>query len=133
MAIAFLSFFLPFIIAQNGLAKTPSNDDYDAQIRKEMLSISKQLGVTCVYCHSLADFRSNKIPAYNIAKEHMRVVRWINSPEGWNKKPEVSCMTCHHGQAKLDISKPTLGPQKSSHKGPSGHGDSAHQESPGNK
>lgn len=90
-----------------GWARTPkksaASKDPDLRIHEEMQVISRQLGVTCTYCHDPANFRSASLKEFGIAKEHMRVVNYINSEKGWNQKPRIDCFTCHRGNAKIDL------------------------------
>ncbi len=88
--------------------------DKDLARREEMLVMSRQLGVTCNHCHDPANFRDGKLKNFQIAKEHMRVVEFINSAKGWNSKPKVDCYTCHKGSAKFDYKEKLIEPESHS-------------------
>lgn len=88
--------------------------DKDLARREEMLVMSRQLGVTCNHCHDPANFRDGKLKNFQIAKEHMRVVEFINSPKGWSSKPKVDCYTCHKGSAKFEYKEKLIEPESHS-------------------
>lgn len=73
----------------------------EEQIRQEMLSISKQLGVTCTECHTLKNFASPEKPNFKISLDHMKLVQMMKE-QGFDgkKNPEASCYMCHRGQLK---------------------------------
>lgn len=83
--------------------------DPDLKMREEMVSISRQLGVTCTHCHNPANFRSAEKKTFGIAKEHMKLVRVINGPHGLGGKPKIDCYACHRGEARYVYQEPKGG------------------------
>lgn len=81
-------------------AEKPLASDADIKTRDEMVVMARQIGVTCTYCHNLNDFRSSEKKTFQVAKEHMRIVKTLNSSQGFNGKPKIDCYTCHRGEAK---------------------------------
>ncbi len=91
---------LLLFIAEGRLEALPEADS-DLIVREQMLQISKELGVTCTFCHNSENFKDAKNKNYNIARDHFRVLRMLNSEQGLNDKPKVSCYVCHQGKAKF--------------------------------
>lgn len=77
--------------------------DEDLAVRENMVSISRQLGVTCTYCHDINNFKFDKKETYAIAREHIRITTLLNE-QGFKGKPRVSCNLCHRGHAKISSS-----------------------------
>ncbi len=105
----FLSFLTIILVS---LAYTPSfsapkKEDPDLATREYMLKISRQLGVTCNYCHNVKNFKDTNLPAWKISKEHMKVVHLLNT-EGFtsSKAPKADCYMCHQGKAKYQYTEP---------------------------
>jgi len=80
------------------VAKMMTKED---QIRDQMISISKQLGVTCTECHNVKNFTEDTKVSFKVAREHMRITALLkaNGFDG-KKEPEASCMMCHQGKLK---------------------------------
>jgi hypothetical protein len=94
---------LPILLAAGlSLAAKAVDPDPDLVGREAMVQISKQLGVTCAYCHNPQNFRDGHMKTFQIAKEHMRVTATLNGPQGFNGKPKVDCYVCHQGKATVD-------------------------------
>lgn len=73
----------------------------EEQIRQEMLTISKQLGVTCGECHNLKNFASDEKPSFKVSLDHMKLVDLMRERGMDGKRgPEASCYMCHQGQLK---------------------------------
>jgi hypothetical protein len=84
------------------LAKTPSNIKTEEEIiRENMLSISRQLGVTCNTCHISENFKSDQKIEFKIAKEHIKITQLLID-SGFNGKngPHATCYMCHRGELK---------------------------------
>ncbi len=95
----------------------PKNTDED-QLERIMNGYSKQLGVTCSYCHPdtkpdifprRVDFASEEKPEKQIARKMMRMTDKINKKYfGYKNKYDfeslktsvISCNTCHRGLKK---------------------------------
>ena len=97
-------FIIMLILSPNGhtesASKMKTNED---QIRKEMIVVSRQLGVTCTECHNVQNFRSDEKKNFKIAKDHMRIVETLrgNGFDG-KKGPEATCYMCHQGDLHPD-------------------------------
>jgi hypothetical protein len=93
----------------------------EEQMERIMYKYTKQLGVTCVFCHTETkpgitpvrmDFASDEIPQKITARNMMRMTDKINRKyfgykndygfNSLNNKTGISCTTCHRG-----ISKPS--------------------------
>lgn len=85
----------------------PKKEDPDLVMREYMLKISRQLGVTCNYCHNIKNFKDESMPTWKISKEHMKVVHLLNT-EGFNssRTPKADCYMCHQGKAKYQYQEP---------------------------
>ncbi len=90
------------LLSANSVLEAKSELDPELKLRGQMVQVSKDLGVTCTFCHSAENFKDSKMANFAIAREHFRVVRILNSEQGFNGKPQVSCYTCHQGRAKFD-------------------------------
>jgi hypothetical protein len=70
------------------------------EIKKYMKELAKSLGVQCDHCHDTDDM-SKDTPKKERAREMMTMVNDINTAHfKGEKKPRVSCMTCHNGSIK---------------------------------
>lgn len=72
------------------------------EVRKQMLQISKDLGVTCTYCHNVKNWKEDSKPEWKIASEHIKLMDSIRtfSMNGKDKPTETGCFMCHRGEAK---------------------------------
>ena len=80
------------------LPKTMAKD----QVKAVMKRISRDLGVECDHCHDVPDMASDKNEHKKLAREMLRMTaelnaKWINKLA---PKAEVTCNTCHRGEAK---------------------------------
>ena len=96
------------------LPKDISEDD----LHNVMKTFSKSLGVRCNYCHVSQevpgqehpkfDFPADDKPEKNIAREMMKMTEAINTGYlakiGDNKFERITCVTCHNGKPKPNIS-----------------------------
>lgn len=100
--IAALALFIAalFSIPPDSQARSKTKDP-DLKKRQEMVVISRQLGVTCTYCHDVKNFRKGNMQTYKTALDHMRITRMLNK-EGFHGKVKVDCYFCHRGTAKFD-------------------------------
>ncbi len=76
--------------------------DQEIQTRDYMIEVSRQLGVTCNYCHDVKNFRSSEMKAWKKSKEHMRIVELLNH-KGFTNGPKADCYLCHRGKAVPDF------------------------------
>ena len=93
----------------------------EEQMERIMYKYTRQLGVTCIFCHPQTkpgitpiriDFATDDLPQKNTAREMMRMTNKINrkyfgyvndySFNSLNNKTGITCTTCHRG-----ISKPS--------------------------
>ena len=90
-------FFAPKGHSQSA-AKIKSHDEI---IREQMIEISRQLSVTCTECHRVDNFKDNKKPSFQTAKEHMEIVLLLRA-KGFDGKsgPLATCYMCHRGALK---------------------------------
>jgi hypothetical protein len=74
----------------------------EEEVRKQMLQISKELGVTCAYCHNVQNWKDNQKIQWKISAEHIKLVEAIRpyTMNGKDKITEVGCYLCHRGEAK---------------------------------
>jgi hypothetical protein len=71
-----------------------------AQIKKDMKTVSKSLGVQCDHCHELEQLDKDT-PHKEQARVMMKMVASINdSLKKGGFKDQVTCMTCHQGKEK---------------------------------
>jgi hypothetical protein len=96
------------LIAQKSHAQTAKKiKSTEEQIRDSMVTISRQLGITCTYCHNTDDFKNSDKPFFKIAKEHMRLTQiLIDSGMDGKSGPKADCYMCHRGQSKPDFKEP---------------------------
>jgi Photosynthetic reaction centre cytochrome C subunit len=66
---------------------------------------SKELGITCSYCHNVNNWASDSISAKNIARGMWNMRVRINQEilpaitgRDYQNDPAVSCITCHRGK-----------------------------------
>jgi hypothetical protein len=107
VAVPFIIVML-LLVAQEGHAQTAkkikSNED---QIRESMIVISRQLGITCTYCHSTEDFKKDDKPLFKVAREHMKLTQiLIDSGMDGKSGPKADCYMCHRGVSKPDYKEP---------------------------
>ena len=63
-----------------------------------MLGVRAALGVECTYCHTPHNWPSDGVPNKLKARTHLQMVDFIRQ-DYFEKKPMVSCWTCHRGHA----------------------------------
>lgn len=66
-------------------------------------TVASELGVKCNFCHNITDYSSDEKENKIVAREMMKMVKYINSN---TLKPlklhEISCWNCHRGKAELE-------------------------------
>lgn len=79
----------------------------EEEMREVMRVWSRQLGVTCLTCHDTSNFRSDKLAAFKVGKEHMKITQTLidNGMDG-KKSPKADCFMCHRGKLKPDYKEP---------------------------
>ena len=63
-----------------------------------MLQNRTSLGVDCTYCHTPGNWPSDGVPNKLKARTHFQMVAYLRD-EHFDKKPMVTCWTCHRGHA----------------------------------
>jgi hypothetical protein len=96
-----LLWVLPVGASKRTVRRPGPTADQELKIRENMVNISRQLGVTCNYCHDVKNFRNSSLKTWKTAKDHIRIVDLLNS-KGFTKGPRVDCYLCHRGQAVPD-------------------------------
>lgn len=71
--------------------------------RDQMITISRQLGVTCTHCHDTKNYRDASKRTHQIAKAHMEMVDMINEKYKQSFSEKVDCYMCHKGVVKPDF------------------------------
>ena len=66
---------------------------------------SKELGITCSYCHVTGRWESDSLPTKDIARGMYNMRQQINGEilpkitgKDYFKNPKVTCITCHRGE-----------------------------------
>lgn len=95
-------FVLCLILTPGSALAGPSSE---AEVRQSMVDMSRQLGVTCVYCHKMENFKNGDKEAFKIAESHMKIVADLNSRR-LRGLPKVDCYMCHQGHAKAPYKEP---------------------------
>jgi hypothetical protein len=80
--------------------------DADLKLREQMVQMSKELGVTCAYCHNSENFKEAKNKNFKIALEHLKITNMLNSEKAFHGKPMITCYSCHQGHAQYQYSLP---------------------------
>jgi len=75
----------------------PPMSDEDVKTRERMVEWSRQLGVTCVYCHNVENFKSFEKKPMRTAQAHAEWVRLLNTQGAYKDAPKVDCYMCHRG------------------------------------
>src|SRR5690606_12523321 len=94
--------------------KVLSKNISDEELTKVMRGFNAALGVKCGYCHAPKsngekgmDFASDSNPKKNMAREMMKMTKKINKKhfkhEHQGLVKNISCETCHNGQAQPKI------------------------------
>ena len=74
------------------------------ETREKMMLWSRQLGVTCVYCHNLDNFKDDTKPTFKISLKHNNMNKILQEEifndrdKGNVLKVKVDCYMCHRGK-----------------------------------
>lgn len=100
IALTIIQFLSPIAQAETA-AKMKEKEDI---IRQNMLTITRQLGTTCVTCHNPENFKSDEKLPFKTAKYHIKVTQILidNGMNGKNNSPKADCYMCHRGQLHPD-------------------------------
>lgn len=79
----------------------------EEKIREEMITISRELGVTCTECHKVQNFKDDSKKTFKVSKEHMKLTQMLreNGFDG-KKGPQATCYMCHRGKLVPDFKEP---------------------------
>ncbi|WP_413558017.1 photosynthetic reaction center cytochrome c subunit family protein [Bdellovibrio sp. HCB209] len=79
----------------------------EEKIREEMVTISRELGVTCTECHNVQNFADDSKKSFKVSKEHMKLTQMLkdNGFDG-KKGPAATCFMCHRGKLMPDYKEP---------------------------
>jgi cytochrome c-type biogenesis protein CcmH/NrfF len=105
MTASVLTLFLCLFTALHAIAQTPSKlKSQEEQIREVMVTMSRQLGVTCTSCHNTDNFKSDKMDNFRLAREHMKLTQvLIDQGMDGKRGPKADCYMCHRGKLKPDF------------------------------
>lgn len=98
-----------YFLSSISLAQTPEKiKQTEEEIRKEMISISSQLGVTCTECHNVKNFKDDSKKSFKVSLKHLKMVELLklNGLSGNNSEPEASCFMCHKGKLHFKFKEP---------------------------
>lgn len=110
-ALVFLFSFLtiaPLAVCPLAQAESVSNFvKNEEKIREEMVTISRELGVTCSECHKVTNFSDNSKKTFKVGLDHMKLTQMLreNGMDG-KKGPTATCYMCHRGKLKPDYLEP---------------------------
>lgn len=79
----------------------------EEKIREEMVTISRELGVTCTECHNVQNFADDGKKSFKVGKEHMKLTQMLkeNGFDG-KKGPMATCYMCHRGKLMPEYKEP---------------------------
>lgn len=106
----FLALLPTFLLSNEGEKVTKINPE--SEVKERMMNWSRQLGVTCVYCHNLDNFKDPIKPAFKVADQHQKMVRVLQEEvfhdrdKGNVLKVKVDCYMCHRGKQLPDYQEP---------------------------
>lgn len=69
-------------------------------LHQNMVDMNRALGVQCSFCHVVPDYASDANDKKLVARRMLQMTAAINQAN-FDGRPEISCYTCHHGQAKV--------------------------------
>lgn len=77
-------------------------------IREQMITISRELGVTCTECHKVSNFADGSKKSFKVGLEHMKLTQMLkdNGLDG-KKGPAATCYMCHRGKLMPEYKEPT--------------------------
>lgn len=106
LQLIFLFLAMPQWVSSLNFAHAESAKDIkskEAETRQYMVTISRQLGVTCTECHNMKNLADSSMKSFQVAKDHMKIVELLKT-SGMDGKngPEASCYMCHQGNTKIN-------------------------------
>ncbi len=97
-----MKFFLVTLVFLPVFAANSVKHDQELKQRDYMIEISRQLGVTCNYCHDVKNFRSETLKTWKKSKSHMQMVDLLNTRSFKGTDVKADCFMCHRGKAMPD-------------------------------
>jgi hypothetical protein len=80
--------------------------DNKDDMKSFMKSISRDLGVKCIYCHDIDD-KSIDTKKKKIARHMMKMIKEQNETYfSWKNAPQITCWTCHRGATEVETIRP---------------------------
>lgn len=78
--------------------------EQEDDVRKSMVIMSRQLGVTCTSCHNTQNFKSAEKMEFKVALEHIKLTQVLidHGMDGTKGQPKADCYMCHRGVLKPD-------------------------------
>jgi hypothetical protein len=104
LVLAVIVFVPALFLAPSSFSQSPSAiKNEQEEMRQVMITLSRQLGVTCTSCHVENNYSSDKMVTFKLAKEHMRLTQMLidNGMDG-KRGPKADCYMCHRGKLKPD-------------------------------
>lgn len=99
----FLLLLIPRVHAES-VTQLVTNEE---KVREEMITISRELGVTCTECHNVQNFREGSKKTFKVSKDHMKLTQMLkeNGMDG-KKGPLATCYMCHRGKLMPEYKEP---------------------------
>lgn len=99
------------LLAYSSLTRAESITKFvtkEEHIREQMVTISREIGVTCTECHNVQNFASDEKKSFKVGLEHMKITQMLkdNGFDG-KKGPESTCYMCHRGKLRPDFKGPS--------------------------
>ena len=108
--LSLLAVLMPILlIAPQSESQSPQKIKTEDEVYREyMVTMSRQLGVTCTACHNLKNFASDEKLEFKTAKQHIKFVQLLidNGMDGTKGNPKADCYMCHRGKLKPDYKEP---------------------------
>ncbi len=89
-----------------------AKNTFSTKDKETMIHWSRQLGVTCIYCHNLDNFKDNSKLTFKTSLKHHQMVRVLQEEifserdKGNALKVKVDCYMCHRGKGVPDYVEP---------------------------
>jgi hypothetical protein len=113
VSLIFLSFF---VAATSSPREVKKLRDSELEQREAMIKMSRQLGVTCAYCHDVSNFKNRSMATYKVAADHLAMIELLNARSFTLKNgPRADCYMCHRGKAIPDYKELTQDASKAKH------------------
>lgn len=104
MNLRILTLFLFFPTFLRSSPTIPEGKSLENDTRERMMNWSRQLGVTCIHCHNLDNFKDDTKLTFKVANKHFQMVKVLQNEvfndrdKGNELKVKVDCYMCHRGK-----------------------------------